>query len=109
MDQADIEAGVAAAEIGDDVDLWYLNGKANAVAMKNGSYVCWHCMELLVQNETDPKLRPVVIYTGGEVGVYLHAKCANDRVKPKLFQFARGMAVRRKVADIVKKAGGLFG
>lgn len=105
----DIEAGAAAAEIGDDVDIWYEGGQAGVVAMRNGTYVCWHCMDILVQHETHPRLRPVTISTGGPVGVYLHAKCASERVAPKVFMFARGMNVRRRVADIVKRTKGLFG
>jgi hypothetical protein len=100
----DMRIGANAAHF-DDVDLIAgPDGKLGIVAIHQGRRVCQQCGKHF--NQSNPKMRMTPVWTHPDAPpVYLHAKC---EVPPsKIFTMFRGMGVRRRVANIVKKCAGI--
>ncbi|MFQ5339948.1 MAG: hypothetical protein ACE5F6_00220 [Anaerolineae bacterium] len=100
----DMKIGANASHF-DDVDLIEgANGKLGIVAIHKGRRVCQQCGGYF--DSSNPKLRMTPVHTHPEAPpVYLHAKC---EVPPaKIFTMLRGLPVRRRVANIVKKSLGI--
>lgn len=93
----------------DDMDLVEspFNGRLVAVAMKSGVHVCWQCGE-----PYEPEIRALAMVEKrperSEVAVGVHRKCINGPAK-RFFQVTSGLAVRRGIAEIVKKTSNIFG
>lgn len=100
----DMRIGANAAHF-DDVDLITTpDGKLGIVAIHKGRRVCQQCGGHF--NESNPKLRMTPVYTHPDAPpVFLHAKC--EVPSPRIFTMFKGLQVRRRVADIVKKSLGI--
>lgn len=94
----------------DDFDMVMspFGGHLVVVAMKNGVHVCWQCGEQYDPN--DHKLAMVEKRTpGATVPCGVHRKCvAGPSTRKSFHVIAKGLQVRRAVADIVKKTAGLL-
>lgn len=100
----DLKIGANAAHF-DDVDLIEgPDGKLGIVAIHNGRRVCQQCGGHFDQG--NPKLRMTAVHTHPDAPpVYLHAKC--ETPPSRIFTMFRGLQIRRRVADIVKKSCGI--
>ena len=74
-------------------------------AVKSGVYVCWQCGEPF--DPSVPGLSELEKRVGGPVPLYVHRKCWNGPVKKPFSFIAKGLQVRRAVAEIVKKTIGI--
>jgi hypothetical protein len=95
----------ADAAVFDGVDLITgPDGKLGIVAIHNDRRVCQQCGGIFIHGHRKLEMVPVYLYAEAPP-VYLHAKC---QVPPmKIFTFFKGLATRRRVANIVKQTVGV--
>jgi len=95
----------ADAAVFDGVDLITgPDGMLGIVAIHNDRYVCQQCGGIFIKGHKKLEMLPIHLYAGAPP-VYLHAKC---QVPPsRVFQFFKGLATRRRVANIVKQTTGI--
>ena len=80
------------------------DGLLGIVAVHNNRHVCQQCGGGFIHGHKKLAMVPVTLYVGAPP-MYLHAKC---QVPPsRVFQSFKGLATRRRVANIVKQTSGL--